>query len=401
MTEADVEAITRWVLASAFAIGIAFGFVAQRTRFCTMGAMADLAVTGDATRLRLWAVAAATAIVGFNLMVGLGWVRAADSIYAGPRIAWLSALSGGLMFGVGMVLASGCTAKNLMRAGSGNLKAVVVLLMVALAGFATLKGITAVLRVATVDTVFAGVEPAQDLPSLLGAAIGMPTAGVAAALGIVLGGALFAAALWRGAARSAEFVAGGIGLGLLVVAAWWVSGVLGHVDEHPVTLESVFLATSSHRMEALSFVASTSYGVDYLLFFSDASKALTIGIVSAVGLVVGAFVHAVASGTFRWEGFGGVADLRNHLAGGALMGVGGITALGCTIGQGLSGISTLGLTSFVALASIMAAGYATVRFQVWRVERDDAAGNEPAPSPSSSGSTTPTPAPGLDMAARS
>ena len=388
MTEADVEATTHWVLGCAFAIGIAFGFVAQRTRFCTMGAMADLAVTGDATRLRLWAVAAATAIAGFNLMVGLGWVRAADSIYAGPRITWLSAMAGGLMFGVGMVLASGCTAKNLMRAGSGNLKAVVVLLMVALAGFATLKGITAVLRVATVDRVFVGVDPAQDLPSLLAAALGLSMPAVAAVLGIVLGGALLAAALWRSAGRFDEFVAGGIGLGLLIVAAWWVSGVLGHVDEHPATLESVFLATNSHRMEALSFVASTSYSVDYLLFFSDASKALTIGIVSAIGLVVGAWIYALTSGTFRWEGFGGVADLRNHLLGGLLMGVGGVTALGCTIGQGLSGISTLGITSFVALASMMAAGYATVRLQVWQVERED---------DRSAGAPTP----GLDMAARS
>lgn len=108
MTEADVAATTRLVLVCAFAIGVAFGVLAQRVRFCTMGAIADLAVTGDSTRLRMWVMAAATAIVGFNAMVWLGWVQAAGSIYAGPRVMWLSAIAGGLMFGIGMVLASGC-----------------------------------------------------------------------------------------------------------------------------------------------------------------------------------------------------------------------------------------------------------------------------------------------------
>lgn len=372
MTEADVDAVTRLVLASSFAIAVLFGVIAQRTRFCTMGAVADLAIMGDATRLRMWALAAGTAMVGFNLMVGAGWVRAADSIYAASRITWLSAVAGGFVFGIGMVLASGCTSKNLLRAGAGSLKAVVVLLVVAFAGFATLKGITAVLRVASVDTVFVALDGGQDLPSLLSRATGIDKPALAATVGSALGAALMIAALSRRAARSTEVLLGGIGLGALVVAAWWVSGVLGHVDEHPLTLESTFLATSSHRMEALSFVASIAYGVDYLLFFSDVSKVLTVGIVSAVGLAVGAALHAVATGTFRWEGFADVGDLRKHLLGGLLMGIGGVTALGCTIGQGLSGVSTLGVTSFIAVASMIAGAYSTLKVQMWRLEREDA-----------------------------
>lgn len=367
MTEAEVGATTRLVLASAFLIGVTFGVLAQRTRFCTMGAVADLAVTGDSTRLRMWAVAVGTAIIGFNVMVWLGWVRAADSIYAAPRVLWLSAMVGGSMFGVGMVLASGCTSKNLLRVGGGSLKAVVVLLVVAFAGFATLKGITAVVRVNVVDAVFVSLEGGQDLPSIVGSGTGLDPKRVAGMLGIGIGAVIFIAAAWQ-RRRDAELLLGGVGIGALVVAAWWVSGVLGHVVEHPVTLEPTFLATNSHRMESLSYVAAVSYLVDYLLFYSDTSKVLTVGIVSAVGLVFGAALYAIGSRTFRWESFASVADLKNHLLGGALMGVGGVTALGCTIGQGLSGVSTLSLASFLALGSMLGAAYATVKVQMWTLQ---------------------------------
>ena len=370
MTEAELPGTTSLVLGLSFAIAVVFGAVAQQTRFCTMGAVADLAAMGDWTRLRLWGVALGTAIVGFNLMVALGWIAAANSIYAGPRVMWLSAVCGGLMFGIGMVLGGGCASRNLLRAGTGNLKAVVVLLVVALAGFATLKGITAVLRVNSVDTVFLALEGGQDLPSLLARATGMSVAGLAGAVGTAIGGAILVAALYPRRDRSAELVLGGAGLGLLVVAAWWVSGVLGYTAEHPQTLEATFLATNSRRMESLTFVSAVSYAADYLLFFSDASKVLTIAIVSAAGMIVGAALHALLTGSLRWEGFAGAADLRNHLVGGVLMGVGGVTALGCTIGQGLSGVSTLSITSVIALASILAGGFATVRYQAWQIGRE-------------------------------
>jgi uncharacterized membrane protein YedE/YeeE len=364
MSEADFQRLTHQVLALSFTIAVVFGWVAQRARFCTMGAISDLVITGDWTRMRMWLAAAGTAIIGFNAMVFLGWVDAANSIYAGPRVVWLSAIVGGLMFGVGMVLASGCTSKNLLRAGTGNLKSVVVLMVVALCGFATLKGITAVVRVAALDSTAATVATHQDLPTLAAAILGTGTRAAAAALGATLGGALLLGAFYSRANRSAELVLGGVSIGALVVAAWWTSGVLGFVAENPSTLEPTFVATNSRRMEALSFVSAVSYTTDYLLFFSDRSKALTIGIVSALGLPVGAFLYSTFSHSFRWEGFRSIPDLRNHLIGGALMGVGGVTALGCTIGQGLSGLSTLSLTSFLAVAATVTGAVVTVKAQM-------------------------------------
>jgi uncharacterized protein len=150
---------------------------------------------------------------------------------------------------------------------------------------------------------------------------------------------------------------------------WWLSGRVGHVLEHPVTLEETFLATNSHRMEALSMVAPVGYALDWLLYFSDASKVLTMGIVSVGGVLAGSAAVALVTRSFRWEGFTNAEDLANHLTGAALMGIGGVTALGCTVGQGLSGISTLSLGSMLALAGIATGGVAALRYQYWRLER--------------------------------
>ncbi|MEO8923940.1 MAG: YeeE/YedE thiosulfate transporter family protein, partial [Caldimonas sp.] len=279
MTEADFHHTTVLVLALGFAIGLVFGAIGQRTRFCTMGAITDMAVMGDATRMRMWLVAAGTAVIGFNALAAFGLVRAADSIYAAPRLLWLSAIVGGVMFGFGMVLASGCTSKNLMRAGTGNLKALVVLLVVAFAGFATLKGATAIVRVEWLDSVHVDLAGGQDLPHVLERLTGMAARPLAATLGLVLGGALLLAGVVPRETRNAELLLGGLGIGGLVVAAWYVSGVLGFVAENPTTLEPTFVATNSHRMEGLSFVSAVSYAADYVLFLSDASKVLTLGIV--------------------------------------------------------------------------------------------------------------------------
>jgi uncharacterized protein len=369
MTAPDVASLTVIVLAAAFALAAAFGAIAQRTHFCTMGAIADIVGMGDWSRMRMWVLAIAVAMLGFNTMVGAGLVDAGKSLYGGPRVAWLSALVGGAMFGFGMVLASGCGSKNLVRLGGGNLKSLVVLLVLGVTAFATLKGLTAVLRVASVDRVALDLAAGQDLPSLVGAAVQAPARSVAPWLGAAFALALGAWVVWRPEGRRREVWLGGAGVGLVIVALWWVSGSLGHLAEHPQTLEETFLATNSRRMEALSMAAPVGYAVNWLLYFSDAGNVLTIGIVAVFGVIAGSAAAALAGRSFRWEGFGGVEDAANHLVGGALMGIGGVTALGCSIGQGLSGVSTLSLGSFIALAAIIAGGWAGLRYQLWRIER--------------------------------
>ncbi|EGJ09392.1 hypothetical protein RBXJA2T_03653 [Rubrivivax benzoatilyticus JA2 = ATCC BAA-35] len=367
-TAEELEAHLRLLLAGAFVIGAAFGAISQRTHFCTMGALADVFAFGDRTRLRAWVAAVAVAVLGFHLMVGLGWVRAADSLYGGTRVGWLSAIVGGAMFGLGMVLASGCAARNLVRLGGGSLKSLVVVLVVGASGFAAMKGVSAVLRVASVDRVGFELPAGQDAAGALAAATGLPLQTLAPWLGAAVAAALLAWVLARPEGRGRE-VAGGAAIGVLVVAAWWLSGRLGFVPEHPETLEPAFLATNSRRMESLSLVAPLAWGLDWLLFFSDSRKTLTIGICSAAGIVAGSAAVALATRSFRWQGFAGTEDTAGHLVGAVLMGTGGVTALGCTVGQGIAGLSTLSAHSAIAVSAMVLGGFAGLALQRRRIER--------------------------------
>ncbi len=369
MQASDLPRLTALVLWAAFALAAAFGAIAQRTHFCTMGAVADIVNMGDWRRMRMWLLAIGVAMIGFNAMVGAGLVQAASTIYAGPRLIWLSNIVGGLLFGIGMVLASGCGSKTLVRIGGGSLKSLVVFFVLAVAAYATLRGIVAVARVASVDRVATTLPAGQDLPSLVAHLTGGAPQTLALWLGCGVGALLVGWTLMRPDGRSAEVLLGGLGTGAVIVGVWWVSGVLGHVPEHPLTLEDTFIGTNTQRMESLSFVAPVAYTVDWLILFSDSSKVLTIGIVSTLGVIAGSAVAAIAGRSFRWEGFGGTEDTANHLVGAALMGVGGVTAMGCTIGQGLSGVSTLAIGSFIALASIVGGAVLALRYQVWRMDR--------------------------------
>jgi uncharacterized membrane protein YedE/YeeE len=369
LQESDLPGLVAQVLAASFALAVVFGAIAQRTHFCTMGAVADIVNMGDWARMRMWLMAIGVAMLGFNGMVAAGWVQAADSVYAAPRLIWVSNLLGGLLFGFGMVLASGCGSKTLVRIGGGSLKSLVVFFVLAVAAYATLRGITAVLRVASVDAVSMTLPVGQDLPSLLAHASGLATPTAALLLGALIGGALLVFALTHPEGRRPDALLGGLGLGAVIVGVWWVSGRLGHLEEHPSTLEEVWLATNTQRMESLTFVAPIAYTVDWLILFSDKSKTLTVGIVAVAGVVLGSAAVALATRSFRWEGFAGTEDTANHLVGAVLMGVGGVTAMGCTIGQGLSGLSTLALGSFLAFAAIVAGAVLALRYQMWRLER--------------------------------
>ncbi len=368
MPDIDLHALSRTVLWATFALTFLFGAILQRTHFCTMGAVSDAVNIGDWSRLRMWALAIGVAMIGTGVLGWAGWIDPAKTIYTASRLQWLSALVGGLMFGFGMVLGSGCGSKTLVRIGGGNLKSVVVFVFLGLSAYMTLKGVFGVARVATVDAVAIALPTTQDLPSVLGHALLVDVRMLRLVLALVIGGAL---ALWALAGRdfrTPDNLLGGIGVGLVIVAMWYVSGHLGYVAEDPDTLQEAFVATNSGRMEALSFVAPVSYTLEWLMFFSDTSKVLTVGIVSVLGVIAGSAAVALASGTFRWEGFASAEDTGNHIVGGMLMGAGGVTALGCTIGQGLSGVSTLAIGSFIALVGILAGAVLAFRYQVWRLE---------------------------------
>ena len=369
MPELDINALSHTVLWATFALTFVFGALLQRTHFCTMGAVSDAINIGDWSRVRMWVLAIGVAMIGTGVLSWLGLIDTSKTLYTANKLLWLSSLVGGLLFGFGMVLGSGCGSKTLVRIGGGNLKSVVVFVFLGLSAYMTLKGVFGVVRVATVDNVAMMLPTPQDLPSVLGHALSVDVRTLRLALALVIGGALSLLALLGRDFRTVDNLLGGIGVGLIIVAMWYVSGHLGYVQEDPNTLQEAFVATNSGRMEALSFVAPVSYTLEWLMFFSDTSRVLTVGIVSVLGVIAGSAVVALATRTFRWEGFANAEDTGNHIIGGILMGAGGVTALGCTIWQGLSGVSTLAIGSFIAVAGILIGAVLAFRYQVWRMER--------------------------------
>ena len=317
--------------------------------------------------MRMWLLAMAVAILGAAGLQGAGLIDISKTIYATPNLMWLSNLIGGFLFGAGMTLASGCGSKTLIRVGTGNLKSLVVLIVAAIAAYMTLRGVFGVFRVWAIDPVALKLPVNQDLPSLAAKAFGSARGLMLAVLSLGVAGALLAFVFMKREFLSFDNVLGGAVTGLVIIGSWYLSGHLGYLPEDPNTLEEKFYATNSGRMESLSFVAPQAYLLELLMFWSDTSRVVTFGIATALGTIVGSLAWALWSRTFRLESFRDAEDLINHLVGGTLMGFGGILGLGCTIGQGLSGISTLALGSIFTLLSIIAGGVTAMKYQYWRV----------------------------------
>lgn len=362
MDAVDISSLSKSVLLATFAITFLLGAVMQKTGFCSMGAVSDIFIMSSWSRLKQWFLAIGVAIVGFALMSYLGLIDPLKSMYTGSKFLWLSSIVGSISFGFGMVLASGCGSKTLVRIGGGNLKSIIVFIVLGLAAYMTMKGFLGVIRINTLDSVFIALNTPQDLPSILSPITGISRNNLHLALGLIVGFAFIAYALASKAFWTAENLFAGIVVGLAICAVWFVSGNLGFVAEDPNTLEEVFLVTNSGRMESLSFVAPYAFSLDWLMLYSDTSKVITVGIAAVAGMISGSACVALLTKSFRWESFRDTEDTANHLVGAALMGFGGVTALGCTVGQGLSGISTLAIGSFLALPGFIFGAYLALRY---------------------------------------
>jgi uncharacterized membrane protein YedE/YeeE len=360
MSEIDPSQLVPYVSGGAFILAFIFGAVGNKTDFCTMGAVSDWVNMGDTSRMRMWLLAIAVALLGSSALQLAGLVDLSKSIYTGPSLLWLSHIVGGFLFGVGMTLGSGCGSKTLIRIGGGNLKSLIVFVFLGIAAYMTLRGLFGAFRVGALEPVSVTLSSGQDLPSLLGVHRGI----LAALIG---GGLLVYAYASRDFRANFDYTLGGVVTGLVVVGGWYVSGVVGHVEEHPETLQEAFIATNTGRMESFSFVSPMAYTLEYLMLWTDKSKIITYGIASGLGVIAGSAAYALATRKFRWEGFRDAEDTANHVVGGMLMGFGGITALGCTIGAAITGISTLALGSFITFAAIVAGSALTMKYQYWRM----------------------------------
>jgi len=331
------------VALAALLSGLVFGAVVQRTHFCTMGAIADLVLFGDGRRMRAWLLAVAIALTGSQLLASFGVIGLGDSFYRASDILWLGALTGGLLFGFGMTLTGGCTSRNIVRLGAGNLKSLVVLLVMAVTAYMTMNGLLAFLRL-HLEMIGSIASDDQGIGAMLG--LGRYATLV---LALVIAAAVAAFCFKDKKFRaSGKDVAAGLLLGSLIPLGWLITGLLGADDFEPEPLAS------------FAFVAPVARSLIYLMTYPAAP--ISFGIAAIGGVLLGGFLAARFAGDFRIEGFSGLDDLIRHLTGAMLMGVGGVLGLGCTIGQGMTGLSTLAIGSVLTTASIMAGGVLGIRY---------------------------------------
>jgi uncharacterized membrane protein YedE/YeeE len=342
------------------AIGILFGAVANKTNFCTMGAISDWVNIGSKDRLRAWFLAIGVAILATRFMDARGLVDVDQAIYRTPNFGWLGHILGGFLFGVGMTLASGCGQRTLVRFGGGNLKSLVVALLLGISAYATMRGLLALVRVNAIEVsnvdLTASDIPNQGIDTLISALTGLGDSntaswGVAIALGL---GAIVFAFTGKTFRSSFDNILAGIVIGLIIPAGWYVTGVIGQDDFDPV------------RFESYTFIAPTGESLMYLLTFTGST--INFGIAAIFGVILGSFLYAISTGRFRLETFSDRSDMLRHIFGGIAMGFGGVLAIGCTIGQGVTGMSTLALGSLISLVSIIFGSALTMKIEYYRLD---------------------------------
>ncbi len=361
------------LLAGAALIGLAFGALAAATRYCNTGAVSDWVLTGDPGRMRAWLLSIAVAIGGVALLetVGVFDLDQTRVNYRAADFPWLRYLLGGLLFGVGMVLAGGCTTKTLVNIGQGDMKSLWAYLVVGVTAAILLYWPEA--RWFVDDTLgwpqwsFEAVSvDHQDLGALLASLIpGDALPAWRLATGLVLAGGLVAW-LWRmdgGRRMRRADVIGGLGIGLLITAGWlWTGSPLGQALMSEAAM--AFDPPRGAGTQSLSFVAPAAESLR--LAGTPAPGLLTFGIVAMLGVILGAGIWALGRGHFRLQGFRAWPQFAAYSAGGFLMGAGGIIAMGCSVGQGLSGASTLALGSLIAVGGIVLGAFVTLKIMLYR-----------------------------------
>ena len=349
--------LAQYVVWGGLVLGLALGAVGQATRFCVRGAIADWVELRSPGRMVSWFLAVAVGAIAVQALVSAGAFDASRTIGWGERFPWLSYLVGGLLFGYGMILAGGCPQRCLVKAGSGNLKALLTLVLVAIASTMTLRGAFAPLRANGLDTFASTLAGSQDLGAVLARGLAVSAGAMRWVVTLaVTAGVLGLAWCVRTQLKPAHWI-GGIAVGLLVAAAFYLTGHIGYLPEHPETLEPAWLGTQSKRPEGLSFAAPLAHALDLLTLWTDKATVATFGVTLALGVLAGAFVSARLRGDFKLESFQTPRELGAHTLGALLMGFGGVTALGCSLGNGVTGLALLSGGALLATIGITAGAW--------------------------------------------
>ncbi len=343
-----------------FLVGILFGAVVNKTNFCTMGAVSDWVNMGNKGRLRAWFLAIGIATLLTQALQFKGVIDLGDAIYLTPNFGWLGYLVGGFLFGVGMTLASGCVNRTLVRVGGGNLKSLVVLMVIGLTAYMTMRGLLALVRTNVFEATNINLAlhdiSDQGIGTLVSHALGLAdTALVHNIVTLIVAGGMIAYALKGTELRhSFDNILAGVAIGLIIPAGWYITGVVGFDDFEPI------------RLESYTFTGPIADGLMYLMTFTGST--INFGIAAVFGMVLGSFLYVILTGKFRLESFSDKGDMVRHMIGGVFMGFGGVLALGCTIGQGITGMTTLALGSVLTLISIVFGSALTMKVDYYRLD---------------------------------
>ncbi len=377
----------------AFLLALIMGAVVNKTNFCTMGAVSDMVNMGDYSRMRAWLLAIVVALLGVVILESQGAVQADGTFppYRDSQLIWLENILGGLLFGIGMTLASGCGNKTLVRIGGGNIKSIVVFLIIGAIAFFMANPLPDSDQTLFSLLFFDWVRPAAialETPSDLGSMINAENAvNIRLAIGVVISVALLVY-IFKSADFRSNFdnVLGGLVVGLAVLGAWYLtSNVVINADEELVTMSEYYeqwdmLAEDDEGKPAVgrplasqsfTFINPMGQSVGYIAS-GFKSINLTFGIVSVLGIILGSLIWTLISRSFRVEWFANFKDFYMHAIGAVLMGFGGVLALGCTIGQAITGVSTLALGSILVFLSIIYGSALTMKIQYYGMLYEEA-----------------------------
>ena len=383
---------------STLIISIVLGAVVNKTNFCTMGAVSDLVNIGDYGRFRAWLLAIAVATLGVSVLEYMGLVNATDSFppYRGSSLIYVENILGGILFGIGMTFASGCGNKTLIRIGGGNIKSILVFIIIALIAYYMTtpfpdsdKTLYSVLFYDWVSPLAVSLDSNQDLGAITANMISADSTQIMRLVaGLIVTAALllyiFKAADFR---SSKDNILGGLVIGLIILAAWYSSSNIGvTADDTNYSLADYYAEwdmlaeddagkpATGRTLNSQSFTFINPIGQTYGYVKDGFNPALlTFGLVSVFGVILGSFLWSLFSKSFRIEWFVNFKDFLNHLFGGILMGFGGVLALGCTIGQGITGVSTLALGSILTLVAIIFGSAMTMKIQYYKLVYEDEA----------------------------
>ena len=359
-------------------LGFILGFVVNKTNFCTMGAVSDWINIGDFSRFKAWMLAAAIAIIGVTISEFLAYVNINESRipYRNSVLFWPRYIIGGLMFGIGMTFASGCGNKVLIRVGGGNLKSVFVLIVAGFMAYLMTRtdfyGIFfhSWMSPISPDLAQIGIYD-QSLPSILSAITNASNLMYfKLIIGLIIGLSMIFFIFKSGTfSNKIDDVISGLVVGGVVVLAWIITG--GNIGQDWIETNN-FLDNPlpGVGVQSFTFINPMAESLIYAGSFGEHFY-LTFGVVALFSVILGSFIYSILTQNFRIEWFASIQDFVRHIIGAILIGIGGVLAMGCTIGQGVSGVSTLALGSFITLLSIVIGAAVTMKIEYYNAVYED------------------------------